>query len=418
LLITDLLVVQQPIEHRQVRHRDGHLRHWRRRLPAPHHRRDHAGRQRRFAVEQGAQRLIDQRLTLRRRQLQDLQIFLVGLGQTPLTQSVVGHAKTAGREQLVAVAVVGKGAGLAHQRVNDVPVIDAVLAAATQTRQRLHPLLAVPHLQVFGIDPHLDPLADQPAVHRVDVVMHVNQTAAVHRDRQPLATVQPPWRQRPQHRQLLSQPPLPARVALPRQLLQERSVLLTAGEISAATQQQGLVHRVLEVPVRRLGIAVLIAFARLRLLHRQAVMRHQALVALGELLALRQVVDRAAEAVGAMPCGHAAQLPQRILQTVAQAGETLGKADRHRLPVRVGQHEVVHQVLEALAGDRHVQAAHVCEVRGAQPAGMVHLAEEHLLGRPACGPPCLDTSLQGPQLAVVEAPRILLLQPGEQGLGL
>ena len=54
------------------------------------------------------------------------------------TQHVVGHAEAAGGEQVLPVAVVGERSRLAHQPVDDVPVVDPVLAASTQPRQLLH----------------------------------------------------------------------------------------------------------------------------------------------------------------------------------------------------------------------------------------------------------------------------------------
>lgn len=57
------------------------------------------------------------------------------------------------------------------------------------------------------------------------------------------------------------------------------------------------------------------------------------------------------------------------------------------------------------------------EVGSAESARFVNLGEEHFLGWPLHGPPLLDPSLQGPQLAVGETPRILRLQPGKHGLG-
>ena len=62
------------------------------------------------------------------------------------------------------------------------------------------------------------------------------------------------------------------------------------------------------------------------------------------------------------------------------------------------------------------QVGAVREVAGSQPTGMMHLGEEHLLGRPALGPPLLDAPLQRPQLAVGEAAGKAPLQVGEQGL--
>src|SRR5262245_44885560 len=48
--------------------------------------------------------------------------------------------------------------------------------------------------------------------------------------------------------------------------------------------------------------------------------------------------------------------------------------------------------------------------------GVVHVGEEPLLARPGLGPPLLDPPLQGAELAVSEAARVVPLQPGEKGL--
>jgi hypothetical protein len=127
--------------------------------------------------------------------------------------------------------------------------------------------------------------------------------------------------------------------------------------------------------------------------------------------------DGRRQRVGTMHPGDAAQLGQGILQAVAEALEALGEADRARLPVRVGQHEVVDQMGKGLTVDRHLQVAGVREVGGAQVAGLVDLAEEHLLGRAVQGTPLLDVPLQGAQLPLGKATRVLALQPREHGLG-
>ena len=119
-----------------------------------------------------------------------------------------------------------------------------------------------------------------------------------------------------------------------------------------------------------------------------------------------------------MDLGYPAQLPQGVLQALTEALQALREAQRPRLPVRVGQHEVVHQVGKRRAGDRHPQLGAVREVRGTQPARLVDLGEEHLLGGAVLGPPLLDPPLQGPQLPVGEAAGMLPLQGLEQGLGL
>ena len=111
-----------------------------------------------------------------------------------------------------------------------------------------------------------------------------------------------------------------------------------------------------------LDVAILVAMIRLDLLRRQAIVRHQPLVTLRELLLVRAVVYRQTHPIRAMPLWHTAQLPQRVLQTFAQAFKALRKADRRRLPVRVRQDEVIHQVIERSAVDGHTELVHRREV--------------------------------------------------------
>lgn len=202
---------------------------------------------------------------------------------------------------------------LAYQPIDHVPIIDPLLAAATQTRKLLHTLLPVPHLQVLRVDAHLDLLADQPAVHRIDVVLHPDQTAARDRYAQTLAAFQASRRQRPQHRPFFGKTPPPRAIPLPCYLLQEGRVLLAAGKIPAAAQQQRLLHRVLEVPMRRFHIAIFMRCPGVDPLAHEAVVGQQSLIAPGEILIVREIVDRAAHAVATMALWHTPQLPQGML---------------------------------------------------------------------------------------------------------
>jgi hypothetical protein len=261
-------------------------------------------------------------------------------------------------------------------------------------------------------------LADQSAGHGVTVAADVDQATLIDLHAQPLARLQPPRRQRPQHRQLLGQPRPPARIELLQDLTQELGVRLPAVEGAATPQQQRLVHRLLEAAVPLLDVPILVGVVSLDLLPRQSIVGQQRLVAPRELLLVAQVVDRGAQAVGAMPLRHASQLPQGVLQPLAEALEALGKTDRYRLPIGVGQHQVVHQVGERLALDRHAQGVHVREVTGAQPAGFMQLGEEDFLGWPGLGPPAPNVPLQGPQLAIGKPPGVAPLQLVEDGLGL
>ncbi|HEX2185771.1 MAG TPA: hypothetical protein VHN78_09730, partial [Chloroflexota bacterium] len=236
------------------------------------------------------------------------------------------------------------------------PVVDPVLAPSPQPGQLFHPPLGVPDLDPLGVQAGLDPLADQPAGHRVDVALHPDGAARLHAHPQPLASFQPARRQRPQQGPLLGQAGLPPGVELGEQPPQEGGVGLPAGEVAAAPQHQGLVQRPLEPAVTLLGVAVLVGLARLDRLRRQPVVAQQGLVAPLEDLRVGPRLHGGGQAVGAVQLGHAAQLPQGVLQALAEALVALGEADGARLPVGVGQHEVVDQVGEgaALQGDAQV----------------------------------------------------------------
>jgi hypothetical protein len=131
-----------------------------------------------------------------------------------LQQGIVGHAEAAAGKQIRLVAVVGEGPRLADQPVDDVPVVDAMLAPSTQSGQFLHPLLGIPDLNPLGVQACLDPLADQPAGHRVDIALHPDSAARVHPHLQPLARLQTPGRQRPQQCHLFGQTVPAAGIAL------------------------------------------------------------------------------------------------------------------------------------------------------------------------------------------------------------
>jgi hypothetical protein len=131
-------------------------------------------------AEQLFQDDLDPGLALPRGQVQDAQVLLGRPLRLLLDQPVIDEAEATGGEQVVAVAVVGKRPRLAHQPVDDVPVVDAVVAPATQARQALDLPLGIPDLDVVGVQARLDPFADQPARHRVGVAGDVEGAARIH----------------------------------------------------------------------------------------------------------------------------------------------------------------------------------------------------------------------------------------------
>jgi len=410
--------LQQPIVHCQIHINNGHIGH-RRRPAALSHRLGHGVvAQRLVAAEQQPQGLVHRGLALLRRQQEDLQV-LPGrpAGAVPL-QGVVGHPEPAGGEHRVAVAVLLERPRLAHQPVDHVAVLDLVLAPAPQPRQLVHPTGPVPDLHSFGPDVDLDPLTDQPARHRVDVPADVDRAPRVDPDRDSPAHLQPPQRQRRQHGLLLGEPLAAVRVPPGYDLAEEGFVLPATGEVAAAPQHQGLVDRLLEPVVTLLHVPVLVRLPRLDRLGLQAVMVQQGVVSPCEHLRIGVGLDRGTEAVGAVLPGNSSQFPKRVLQPLTQALPAFREADRAGLPVRVGEHEVVDQVIERLASDGDTQLGHVREVRGTEPARFVVLCEEHLLGRSLGGPPVFEPPLEGPQLPGGVAAREAALQVDEEGLGL
>jgi hypothetical protein len=318
-------------------------------------------------------------------------------------------------EQILAIDVLGKGPGLADQRVDDVPVIDGVLARTRQPRHALDHDARMPHLHLLDADHHLHLPADQPAGDRVRVPQDLDRAARPYRNlRHPPTGFQPMGRKRTQHGHFFRQPLLPVRIPRGHEFLKEPLVLFPAGEVAAATQPQGLIHRLLEVPVRRFGVAVLVRLADVDPLSLQAVVRQEVLITLAKLPFFGEVVHCRRETVAAVPSRNSSQFPQRVLQALAQSLEGLRRAERNRLPVRVRQREVERQVGERLAGQRHFQAVHVREIGGRQVSRMMDLSEHHRLVRALESPPRTDPSLEGSTLTVGELPPVLLLQPMKQ----
>ena len=72
-----------------------------------------------------------------------------------------------------------------------------------------------------------------------------------------------------------------------------------------AAQQQCLVQRFLQIPMRRLNTAILMAFAAIVARARHAIVLEQRRVAAGEVLLLLQILERRRQTVGAVLARHA-----------------------------------------------------------------------------------------------------------------
>ena len=152
----------------------------------------------------------------------------------------------------------------------------------------------------------------------------------------------------------------------------------------------------------------------------QAIVVDQFAVALGEVpaAALRQLVGCRRQIVGAVFDRHTAETPEGGLHACAQCLKTLARANRHRLPVRVRQHEVIQQMRERLAGDDHFELAHVRKIRLPLFSGHMRLRKEHLAVRPRLQTPRQEPPLQRAQLPGAEPPGVAPVHLLPHGLGL
>jgi hypothetical protein len=276
----------------------------------------------------------------------------------------------------------------------------------------------VPDVEGFGPDVNIHKLADQAAGQRVGVAADVDRAPRVDPRLDPPGHLQPACRQGRQHGQFFGEPRLAVGVPPGHELAEKRLILAAAAEVAAASQQEGLVDGLLEPVMALLDVAVLVGLPRLDRLGFEAVVRQKGLVPPSEHLGLRIGVDRRGQTISTVPSGNPSQFPQGVLQPFAEALEALGEADRASLPVGVGEHEVIDQVVERLAGDGNAERAHVGEVTLGEPPRLVGLCEEHLLGRPFEGAPLFDPPLQTTELDVGEAPWEAPLQVIKKGLGL
>jgi len=130
-----LLVFQETIKTTQIGRFDGHVgRRWQ--LATGACQGDHGlGRERLFVSQKAAQRVVHGRLAVVGSVLQNPQVRApCDLGSVFVVQPVVGHAKAAVGKEVLAITVILEGARLAHQLVDEVPVVDRVLVTPYQPR--------------------------------------------------------------------------------------------------------------------------------------------------------------------------------------------------------------------------------------------------------------------------------------------
>jgi hypothetical protein len=369
-------------------------------------------------AQQEPQRLVHSIFSFLRGQEEDRQVVLDHAAGPPVLQQVVGHPEPAGGEHRVAVAVLLERPGFADQPVDDVAVLDAMSAPAPEPRQGVQLPGPVPDVERLGPDVDIHLFADQTARQRVGVAADVDRAPRIDPGLESSGHLQPASRKWREHGHLLTKTLLSVGIASGHELLEEQLIVATAGEIAAPSEHQGLVDGLLEAVMTLLDVAILVGLSRPDRLPFEAIMREQRLVSLSEHFGVGIVVDRGGQAIGAVPPGDSSQFPQGVLQALAEALEALGEADGAGLPVGVGEHEVIDQVIERLAEDGDAELGHAGEVTLGEPPRLVDLREEDLLGRPFEGAPLFDPPLQATELDVGETAREAALQVEEEGLGL
>jgi hypothetical protein len=410
--------LEQPVVHRQIHIHDQDVGHRRGSLALAEGLGHGIGIGRAASIEQEPQRLVHAAFPFPRGQEEDRQVVLDHAAGPPALQHVVGHPEPAGGEHRIAVAVLLERPGLADQPVDDVAVIDTMLAPAPESRQGVQLPGPVPDVERLGPDVDVHSLADQAARQRIGVAADVDRTARIDPGLEPSRHLQPASRERRQHGHLFTETLLSVGIAPGHEPLEERLIVAPAGEIAAASEHQGLVDGLFEAVMALLDVAILVGLSRPDRLAFEPIVREQSLVASSEHLGLGVAVDRGGQAIGAVSLGDSSQFPQGVLQALAEALEALGEADGAGLPVGVGEHEVIDHVVEGVAEDGDAELGHAGEVALGEPPRLMDLREEDFLGRPFEGPPPFDPALQAAELDVGEPAREATLQVEEEGLGL
>ena len=127
---------------------------------------------------------------------------------------------------------------------------------------------------------------------------------------------------------------------------QKPFVVLSIFEVAAAAEHQRLFHGSLEAVMALLDVSILMGFAGVDGLSFQAIVGQQGAITLLEQITIAKVIHRGAEPIGAVHLGNSSQLPEGVLEPLAETLETLGKADCRSLPIGIGQDKVIDHVIK------------------------------------------------------------------------
>ena len=222
-------------------------------------------------------------------------------------------------------------------------------------------------------------------------------------------------RQRQQRLELDTDRVTPARVLARNKFLQQGLVGSEVGEVARAAQLQRLLETGLQMAVRRFHRAVLVADAGIVAGRIHAVVAAELGIACRLVVLAGQVPVGRGKSIGTMRARHPTQLPQRLLQPLGERREALAAADRFDvLPATVGEPEMIKQMRERLAVQRHAEPAAVGEIRQRLKTRRMLLAKDQLALRPFGRPPVRHPALQRAQKLIGIAPRMVPLQLFQQ----
>ena len=207
--------------------------------------------QRMFGRQQISQRIGHGVLTFVSRQFQNLHVHFVGhFLRMSGSQRVPRHAKTARRKHLFAILIAGESTRFSHQRIDDVTIIDGRLSLADNSRHGLNQMPVMSDGDLFGTDPKIDELTNQPTRHRIGIGAHMNRAAATDAHTlDDVVSVKPLVRQAFQMSKIIKELFPAVIVGSFDQLFHEGEVLFATFKVPAAAQHQRLLDAILEMPV-------------------------------------------------------------------------------------------------------------------------------------------------------------------------
>jgi hypothetical protein len=325
----------------------------------------------------------------------------------------------AGGEHVFAILVVFERTRLPQQRIDHMAIVDRRSADARQPRHPLHQVAVVRDIDPFGMDRDIDFLTHQPTRNGVAIATNLDRAAAANTNAAKCFVASDlVIRQRSQLLLFDRESIGPCKISFGYHLFDKRHVVVAAFEVTAATEQQSLIDRVLDVAIQGFDVAVLVGTPSVGVLRADAVVPHQRLIPRGQFLFGGVILNRGAERVGAMQLRHAPELPERFLDAFAEGFERFRKTERDGLDIGVRQDAMKKRVIESRTGDLDPEFIHHGEVTGGDLPGMMLLRKGDGLVGPVGASPEPHAALERPSRGIEMLSRITLLQPRKKRHGL